>query len=281
MLRLLASNARIQHAGQFGMDDETFHRFLPLLDRPNGIIYLTGPTGSGKTTTLYMVLESLSQRMVNISTVEDPVERNLQHINQTQVNPIAGLTFESGLRALLRQDPDIIMVGETRDAETASISVRAAITGHMVFSTLHTNDALSSIVRLKDMGVEPYMIANSVVGLVAQRLMRQVCPHCARQVPATDAERTLLGEDVPFVRRGAGCPKCSGTGYRGRIAIHELVVIDKQLRRMIVSGATQEEMTAYARKTQNMRSLRQSAVQLVRDGVTTPEELLKITYYED
>ena len=281
VLRLLASNARIQHAGQFGMDDETFHRFLPLLDRPNGIIYLTGPTGSGKTTTLYMVLESLSQRMVNISTVEDPVERNLQHINQTQVNPIAGLTFESGLRALLRQDPDIIMVGETRDAETASISVRAAITGHMVFSTLHTNDALSSIVRLKDMGVEPYMIANSVVGLVAQRLMRQVCPHCARQVPATDAERTLLGEDVPFVRRGAGCPKCSGTGYRGRIAIHELVVIDKQMRRMIVSGATQEEMTAYARKTQNMRSLRQSAVQLVRDGVTTPEELLKITYYED
>lgn len=281
VLRLLASNARIQHAGQFGMDDETFRRFLPLLDRPNGIIYLTGPTGSGKTTTLYMVLESLSQRMVNISTVEDPVERNLQHINQTQVNPIAGLTFESGLRALLRQDPDIIMVGETRDAETASISVRAAITGHMVFSTLHTNDALSSIVRLKDMGVEPYMIANSVVGLVAQRLMRQVCPHCARQVPATDAERTLLGKDVPFVRRGAGCPKCSGTGYRGRIAIHELVVIDKQMRRMIVSGATQEEMTAYARKTQNMRSLRQSAVQLVRDGVTTPEELLKITYYED
>lgn len=281
VLRLLASNARIQHAGQFGMDDETFHRFLPLLDRPNGIIYLTGPTGSGKTTTLYMVLESLSQRMVNISTVEDPVERNLQHINQTQVNPIAGLTFESGLRALLRQDPDIIMVGETRDAETASISVRAAITGHMVFSTLHTNDALSSIVRLKDMGVEPYMIANSVVGLVAQRLMRQVCPNCARQVPATDAERTLLGEDVPFVRRGAGCPQCSGTGYRGRIAIHELVVIDKQLRRMIVSGATQEEMTAYARKTQNMRSLRQSAVQLVKDGVTTPEELLKITYYED
>ena len=281
VLRLLASNARIQHAGQFGMDDETFHRFLPLLDRPNGIIYLTGPTGSGKTTTLYMVLESLSQRMVNISTVEDPVERNLQHINQTQVNPIAGLTFESGLRALLRQDPDIIMVGETRDAETASISVRAAITGHMVFSTLHTNDALSSIVRLKDMGVEPYMIANSVVGLVAQRLMRQVCPNCARQVPVTDAERTLLGEDVPFVRRGAGCPQCSGTGYRGRIAIHELVFIDKQLRRMIVSGATQEEMTAYARKTQNMRSLRQSAVQLVRDGVTTPEELLKITYYED
>ena len=281
VLRLLASNARIQHAGQFGMDDETFHRFLPLLDRPNGSIYLTGPTGSGKTTTLYMVLESLSQRMVNISTVEDPVERNLQHINQTQVNPIAGLTFESGLRALLRQDPDIIMVGETRDAETASISVRAAITGHMVFSTLHTNDALSSIVRLKDMGVEPYMIANSVVGLVAQRLMRQVCPNCARQVPVTDAERTLLGEDVPFVRRGAGCPQCSGTGYRGRIAIHELVVIDKQLRRMIVSGATQEEMTAYARKTQNMRSLRQSAVQLVRDGVTTPEELLKITYYED
>ena len=273
VLRLLATNTRIEHADHFGMDDETYKRFRPLLDRPNGIVYLTGPTGSGKTTTLYMVLQEVAQRQVNVSTIEDPVERNLDRINQTQVNNVAGLTFESGLRALLRQDPDVIMVGETRDAETASISVRAAITGHMVFSTLHTNDALSSIVRLEDMGVERYMIANSLAGVVAQRLMRRVCPACARKVPVTEAEAELLGPGIPFVARG--------TGYKGRVAIHEMVVINKALRRMIAEGASIEEMTDAARKDQGMRNLRESAVQLVRDGVTTPEELLKITYFEE
>lgn len=281
VLRLLATNTRIEHADHFGMDDETYKRFRPLLDRPNGIVYLTGPTGSGKTTTLYMVLQEVAQRQVNVSTIEDPVERNLDRINQTQVNNVAGLTFESGLRALLRQDPDVIMVGETRDAETASISVRAAITGHMVFSTLHTNDALSSIVRLEDMGVERYMIANSLAGVVAQRLMRRVCPACARKVPVTEAEAELLGPGIPFVARGNGCPQCNGTGYKGRVAIHEMVVINKALRRMIAEGASIEEMTDAARKSQGMRSLRESAVQLVRDGVTTPEELLKITYFEE
>lgn len=281
VLRLLATNTHIEHADHFGMDDETYKRFRPLLDRPNGIVYLTGPTGSGKTTTLYMVLQEVAQRQVNVSTIEDPVERNLDRINQTQVNNVAGLTFESGLRALLRQDPDVIMVGETRDAETASISVRAAITGHMVFSTLHTNDALSSIVRLEDMGVERYMIANSLAGVVAQRLMRRVCPACARKVPVTEAEAELLGPGIPFVARGTGCPQCNGTGYKGRVAIHEMVVINKALRRMIAEGASIEEMTDAARKTQGMRSLRESAVQLVRDGVTTPEELLKITYFEE
>lgn len=281
VLRLLATNTHIEHADHFGMDDETYKRFRPLLDRPNGIVYLTGPTGSGKTTTLYMVLQEVAQRQVNVSTIEDPVERNLDRINQTQVNNVAGLTFESGLRALLRQDPDVIMVGETRDAETASISVRAAITGHMVFSTLHTNDALSSIVRLEDMGVERYMIANSLAGVVAQRLMRRVCPACARKVPVTEAEAELLGPSIPFVARGTGCPQCNGTGYKGRVAIHEMVVINKALRRMIAEGASIEEMTDAARKSQGMRSLRESAVQLVRDGVTTPEELLKITYFEE
>ena len=280
-VRVLATNTRIEHADHFGMDDETYKRFRPLLDRPNGIVYLTGPTGSGKTTTLYMVLQEVAQRQVNVSTIEDPVERNLDCINQTQVNNVAGLTFESGLRALLRQDPDVIMVGETRDAETASISVRAAITGHMVFSTLHTNDALSSIVRLEDMGVERYMIANSLAGVVAQRLMRRVCPACARKVPVTEAEAELLGPSIPFVARGTGCPQCNGTGYKGRVAIHEMVVINKALRRMIAEGASIEEMTDAARKNQGMRSLRESAVQLVRDGVTTPEELLKITYFEE
>uniref|UniRef100_UPI004027BC7D GspE/PulE family protein n=1 Tax=Gemmiger formicilis TaxID=745368 RepID=UPI004027BC7D len=281
VLRILSSNTYIKNASHFGMNDETYKRFLPLLNRPNGIVYLTGPTGSGKTTTLYMVLQTIAERQVNVSTIEDPVERNLARINQTQVNNIAGLTFESGLRALLRQDPDVIMVGETRDAETASISVRAAITGHMVFSTLHTNDALSSIVRLEDMGVERYMIANSVAGLVAQRLMRRVCPHCAKQMPVTAEERTYLGPDIPFVRRGTGCTQCNGTGYRGRIAIHELVIINRELRELISAGATQAQLTEAVRRSQGMTSLREAALQLVREGETTPEELLKITFYEE
>ena len=260
VLRILSSNTYIKNANHFGMNDETYKRFLP---------------------TLYMVLQTIAERQVNVSTIEDPVERNLARINQTQVNNIAGLTFESGLRALLRQDPDVIMVGETRDAETASISVRAAITGHMVFSTLHTNDALSSIVRLEDMGVERYMVANSVAGLVAQRLMRRVCPHCAKQMPVTAEERTYLGPDIPFVRRGTGCTQCNGTGYRGRIAIHELVIINRELRELISAGATQAQLTEAARRSQGMTSLREAALQLVREGETTPEELLKITFYEE
>ena len=236
-------------------------------------------TGSGKSTTLYMVLEYLSRRQVNISTVEDPVEQNVPGINQTQVNPVAGLTFESGLRALLRQDPDIIMVGETRDGETAGISVRAAITGHLVLSTLHTNDAVSSVVRLADMGVDRYLIANSLVGLVAQRLMRKVCPHCAREAAVTPQEQALLGRDIRTVRRGAGCMHCNGTGYRGRVAVHEIVAVDRSIRRMISRGAEAEEIEAYAREHQGMKSLREKGLELVREGVTTPEELLRIAYY--
>ena len=279
VLRILAAAGHVDYAEHFGMDDDSYARFLPMLNSPNGIIYLTGPTGSGKSTTLYMVLEYLSRRQVNISTVEDPVEQNVPGINQTQVNPVAGLTFESGLRALLRQDPDIIMVGETRDGETAGISVRAAITGHLVLSTLHTNDAVSSVVRLADMGVDRYLIANSLVGLVAQRLMRKVCPHCARETAVTPQEQTLLGRDIRTVRRGAGCRHCNGTGYRGRVAVHEIVAVDRSIRRMISRGAEAEEIEAYAREHQGMKSLREKGLELVREGVTTPEELLRIAYY--
>lgn len=281
VLRLLASSSQVEdHPEQFGMEEETYRRFLPLLSAPNGIIYLTGPTGSGKSTTLYMILESLSRRNVNISTIEDPVEKNVPRVNQTQVNPVAGLTFETGLRALLRQDPDIIMVGETRDRETAGISVRAAITGHMVLSTLHTNNAASAIVRLADMGVEPYLIANALTGLVAQRLVRKVCPYCGREEAVTMEERSFLGESVRSVRRGSGCPHCSGTGYRGRIAIHEVIAIDRPLRRMISRGAETEEIEDYARREQGMKTLREQALELVRRGVTTPEEFLRIASYE-
>lgn len=278
VLRIMAATGHLEHADHFGMDDFSYNQFLPMLNYPNGIIYITGPTGSGKSTTLYMVLDYLSGRHVNISTIEDPVEKNLPDINQTQVNPVAGLTFDVGLRALMRQDPDIIMVGETRDGETAGTSVRAAITGHMVLSTLHTNDAVSSIVRLEDMGVETYLVANSLVGLVAQRLVRKVCPHCARQMETTEQERLFLGEDVRVVTRGTGCTKCNNTGYKGRIAVHEILAINNDVRRMIINHTTIEEINRYAREVQHMRTLKESGLILVKEGKTTPEELLKISY---
>lgn len=278
VLRLLTSTGRLDYADQFGMEDESYQKFLPMLNSSNGIIYITGPTGSGKSTTLYMILEYLSGRRLNISTIEDPVEKNVAGINQTQVNPLAGLTFEAGLRALLRQDPDIIMVGETRDGETAEISVRAAITGHVVLSTLHTNDAASSIVRLEDMGVETYLVANSLVGMVAQRLVRKVCPNCAQEMDATPEEQRFLGEDIKKVRKGRGCAQCSNTGYRGRIAIHEILTVDAPLRRMISRHASVEEILEYAREHQQMRTLRENARKLVQKGITTPEEFLKIAY---
>ncbi|WP_288174954.1 GspE/PulE family protein [Sporofaciens musculi] len=278
VLRLLTSSGQLDYPDQFGMDDDSYGKFLPMLNSSNGIIYITGPTGSGKSTTLYMVLEYLSGRMLNIATIEDPVEKNVPGINQTQVNPVTGLTFEMGLRALLRQDPDVIMVGETRDGETAGISVRAAITGHVVLSTLHTNSAASSIVRLEDMGVETYLVANSMVGVVAQRLMRKVCPHCAQEMETTPEEREFLGENIETVWRGRGCAQCNNTGYRGRIAVHEIFTVDAALRQMIGSHASMEEIESYARERQQMRTLKENGIRLVADGVTTIEELAKIAY---
>ena len=278
VMRIMASNGKLVHDDHFGMDEYSYKQFAPLLNYPNGIIYITGPTGSGKSTTLYMVLEYLTGRNINISTIEDPVEKNLPGINQTQVNPVAGLTFDVGLRALMRQDPDVIMVGETRDGETAGTSVRAAITGHVVLSTLHTNDAVSSIVRLEDMGVETYLVANSLVGLVAQRLLRKVCPNCAKEVETTEQERLFLGEDVKTVRKGMGCSHCNNTGYKGRIAVHEILAMDNTIRRMVVNHDSVEAITAYAREHQHMRTLKESGLILVKEGVTTPEELMKISY---
>ncbi|MEF9945397.1 MAG: ATPase, T2SS/T4P/T4SS family [Lachnospiraceae bacterium] len=279
VLRLLSNRAPIDHSKTFGMTEANFEKFHPFLSSPNGILYLTGPTGSGKTTTLYMILQELLKRNVNISTIEDPVEKNLERVNQMQVNVMSGLTFEMGLRALLRQDPDIIMVGETRDAETASISVRAAITGHLVLSTLHTNNAVSSIVRLRDMGLEPYMVANSLVGIVAQRLVRKVCPDCGEVIETTELDREVLGADVKVVKRAVGCSKCNNTGYKGRVAIHEIVSIDREIRKMIAAGETMEAIQNYAEHGQGMETLQTSAANLVRQGITTMEELWKIAYY--
>lgn len=280
VMRYLNSNAPIDYASTFGMNPQNYEKMVQMMQSPNGIIYVTGPTGSGKTTTLYMIMESLAKKDVNILTIEDPVEKPLERINQMQVNNVAGLTFESGLRAILRQDPDIIMVGETRDAETASISVRAAITGHLVVSTLHTNDAISTIVRLEDMGIEPYMVSNSVVGIVAQRLVKKVCPYCAKKVPATDEDKRLMGKNIEYVAHKQGCPACHHTGYKGRIAVHEMILIDRHVRKMISDKVDINEIFDYVKTHQNFTSLFDETLKLVEEGKTTMEELLKISYYE-
>lgn len=280
VLRFLNTNTKIDYDGSFGMNEDSYRRMVEMLNYPHGIIYFTGPTGSGKSTTLYLILEYLAQRQVNIVTIEDPVEKNVARVNQTQINPMAGMTFESGLRSILRQDPDIIMVGETRDTETAQISVRAAITGHLVLSTLHTNDAISTIVRLEDMGLQRHLIANSLVGVVAQRLVRKVCPDCAYEYTPDAAEKAALGlPNVETLRRGRGCHLCNNTGYRGRISIHEMATIDRELRGMITRGAGPDEMMDYAKSAQQMITLRQAVSALVLSGVTTVEEFLKVTYY--
>ena len=280
VLRLLASAATIDHSGTFGMNERNYQIVSQMLQSPNGIVYVTGPTGSGKSTTLYMILSELSQRAVNISTIEDPVEKNLPKLNQMQVNNTAGLTFEVGLRALLRQDPDIIMLGETRDAETASISVRAAITGHLVLSTLHTNDAASSVTRLIDMGIESYMLANSLVGIIAQRLVRKVCPDCGQWGEMTADEQRIVGKPLPRVMHKVGCKKCNGTGYRGRISIHEILPVDKTVRRMITNEDSAEDIKDYARKNLGMLTLKESCMELIESGMTTVEELVKVAYYD-
>lgn len=280
VMRLLAGNSSIDHAATFGMEQGNYEKFSRMLKSPNGLIYITGPTGSGKTTTLYMALESLSGRQVNISTIEDPVEKNLSRLNQMQVHPTAGLTFDSGLRALLRQDPDIIMVGETRDSETANISLRAAITGHLVLSTLHTNDAVSTIIRLIDMGAEPYLLSSALVGAIAQRLMRKVCPYCGKVTGLDEYQRAFAGRDMPNAKTAVGCPKCHGTGYSGRIAVHEVLYVDRGIRKLIADRADADTIKKYAIENQGMKTLKEAGLDLVEQGITTMEELEKIAYNE-
>ncbi len=281
VMRYLNNDTPISNMDTYGMTDFNYQKMKSILQMPHGIVFVTGPTGSGKTTTLYMILEKMAQKQINISTVEDPVERTLQRINQTQVNPVAGLTFSAGLRSLLRQDPDVIMIGEIRDAETATIAVRAAITGHLVVATLHTNDAVSSITRIEDMGVEPYMASNSLVGVVAQRLIRKVCPHCKEEITITDAEKEELGIDINTVWQGKGCQVCNNTGYKGRLAIHEIIKIDKVVRRMITEEKSTDEISKYLAENQSLLTLQEQARQLLIDGVTSIDEMRKIMLYSD
>lgn len=281
VLRYLNTNAEIDHSDTFGMTEVNYEKMKHMMEMPNGIIYVTGPTGSGKTTTLYMIIKSLAKKQVNITTIEDPVEEQLDRVNQVQVNVQAGMTFEQGLRAILRQDPDIIMVGETRDNETANISVRSAITGHLVVSTLHTNDSLSTIVRLEDMGVEPYMVASSLVGVVAQRLVRKVCPYCGKLVKPTVQDEAMLTKKIDLVPKAVGCGMCNYTGYMGRVAIHEIVTIDRHLKRMISNRAPLDDIKAYAKKTQGYETLFEATQDLVAEGTTTIDELRRISFYEE
>ncbi len=276
VLRFLDRKTEIDHCGTFGMNEENYKKMIQILRSPGGILYLTGPTGCGKTTTLYLILEYLLRQPINIVTIEDPVERYLPGISQIQVNEQAGLTFESELRAVLRQDPDIIMVGETRDPETAKISVRAAITGHLVLSTLHTKSAVGGIIRMADMGVEPYLTADSLCGMAAQRLVRKVCPHCAEAVELTEEEQRLLGRTVKSAKRGRGCEHCLNTGYKGRTAVHELFVMDRELKRMTAENRPAWEIEEYIVKTQGMRTMREELADLVCDGVIPMEEFLRM-----
>lgn len=282
VMRFMSQNTALDHEDNFGMEPDDYEKMINMLQMPHGLIYITGPTGSGKTTTLYMIMERLAKRYVNIATIEDPVERNLADINQTQINPLAGLTFESGLRAILRQDPDIVMIGETRDNETATISVRAALTGHLVFSTLHTNDSVATISRLLDMGVEDYLLANSLVGVVAQRLVKKICPFCREEYIPTEEEVEMLGGLRPeTLARGRGCHNCNNTGYKGRIALHEILTIDNTIRNMIARKANSDDIYTYVKESYKLKTLHTSLSNLVREKKSTTEELLKLAAFAD
>jgi len=277
VLRLLDSRAGLKTIDELGFSEHNYELFLRMIRQPHGIVLLTGPTGSGKTTTLYAALQYLRSDEVNITTIEDPVEYEIPGINQVQVNERAGLTFAAGLRSLLRQDPDILMVGEIRDQETAEIAIRAALTGHLVLSTLHTNDAVGAVYRLVDMGVPPYLIAASLNGVVAQRLVRRVCSECAETYAPEAGELKLLrqaGMDVAELTRGRGCPTCGGTGYLGRIAVHEVLYLDEALRQAISEGAKRDELYRMARE-RGMTTLWEDALAKAVQGLTTVEEVLQ------
>jgi general secretion pathway protein E len=266
------------------MEDQLLQQVNGMIHKSHGIFLVTGPTGSGKTTTLYAALSRLNSREKNIITVEDPIEYQLAGVGQIQVNPKINLTFAAGLRSILRQDPDIIMVGEIRDGETAEIAVQSALTGHMVFSTLHTNDAAGALTRLVEMGIEPFLAASSIVGILAQRLVRQICPHCKEAYrPSTELIREMgLAKVVPeeaVFYRGKGCGKCMSIGYLGRKGIYELLPMDEQIRDLLLQNRDAGSIKNAAVK-KGMRTLRDTGLALALAGETTIEEVLRVTQEE-
>lgn len=283
VIRILRRDNFLVSKENLGLGYDDMKKLTKIMSSPHGIILVTGPTGSGKSTTLYTILSDLNTDDKNIVTVEDPVEYMMEGINQVNVNIKAGLTFAAGLRSILRQDPDIVMVGEIRDSETAEIAVRAAITGHLVLSTIHTNDAPSTVLRLVDMGIEPYLVASSLSGIVAQRLVRRICPSCKVEYEATDFEKKFLGfsKDTNLkLYKGSGCNNCDNTGYKGRVAAFEILDIDKEIKEAIMSDTNTEELKELCIK-RGMKTLKQYGVEMVLNGVTTAEELAKISFLRE
>ncbi len=282
VMRVLDKTNFLLSKSSLGLSQYNLEIFDRLIAKPYGIILVTGPTGSGKTSTLYTILAEINDIRKNIITLEDPVEYNLKGINQIQLNPRAGLTFAAGLRSILRQDPDIVMVGEIRDAETAEIAIRAALTGHLVLSTLHTNDAPGVVSRLTDMGIEPFLVSSSMIGVIAQRLVRKICAHCKTEYTPDERELHLLGiapdagEDVRLYR-GRGCKLCGGTGYKGRTAIFEIMEMTKDLRVLVDQRTTTDVLRDQSIK-EGMTTLRESCRQLALEGKTTMEELIRVTF---
>ena len=280
VMRLALKKSLSRNKSTLGLFDDDMRKFDHIMSYPNGIVLVTGPTGSGKSTTLYTVLSEKNRDEVNIVTVEDPVEANIDGINQVQVNPKADLTFASALRSILRQDPDIIMIGEIRDVETAMIAIQASITGHLVVSTVHTNSSANTVTRLLDMGVDSYLIADSVVGIIAQRLVRRLCPSCKRMRRAETYELEFMGKDpsIPTdIWEPCGCQSCNGTGYYGRIGVYEIMELTPDIKRLINKRATAEELKEQALKD-GMQTLRMNASRLVLSGVTSFQEILSVSY---
>lgn len=279
VVRVLDLGAALNDLNKLGFNKVNLQRFIQLIEQPTGIVLITGPTGSGKSSTLYAALNRLNSEHVNIITIEDPVEYQLEGVNQIQVNPNVGMTFAEGLRSILRQDPNIIMVGEIRDRETAEVAIRASLTGHLVLSTLHTNDALSTVARLIDMGVEPFLVATSLSGVVSQRLVRRVCRDCQIEHEPTKREIDIFarrGLKIEKVMRGRGCPTCNMTGYKGRIALHELMVMSDDMRKVILNGEPLSKLRELAIKNK-MIFLIDDGLLKVKQGLTTTEEVLRVS----
>lgn len=282
VMRILDISKAINDLNSLGFTEENLKNFTDMIKKTNGIVLLTGPTGSGKTSTLYAALNKLNKEEVNIITLEDPVEYKLNGINQVEVREEIGMTFAQALRAILRQDPDIIMVGEIRDTETGRIAIRSSLTGHLVLSTLHTNSSIGALTRLIDMGIEPFLLSSSLNGIVAQRLVRRVCPDCSEEKEPASRERHIFEQydiTADFVRRGKGCPSCGMTGYRGRIAIHELLSIDRKMRELILKPNARDDIHQYV-KEKGMQFLIHDGLKKAAAGITTTEEVLRAALQE-
>lgn len=275
VMRIIDSQNNNLSLDQLGLNETMLSQWKSVVEQPNGVVLVTGPTGSGKSTTLYSVLSQLDTDEINVATIEDPIEAQIRGINQSQINNKAGFTFSSALRSMLRQDPDVLMVGEIRDNETAGIVSQAALTGHLVFSTLHTNDSVSAITRLVNLGVEPYLVAATIRGVLAQRLVRKICPHCKELWQGEDAIRQACG-GAEELWMGAGCNRCRGTGFAGRIGIFELLIPNAELLDSISQGDSLQSMRQRL-VTDGHWLLRQDGIEKVRNGLTTPEEVLCVT----